>query len=149
MLAFAGGFGGKFMRHILLSIGVYAGLFGITACSGEMFTPEAKRADAIKTFNLTTAQIDIMDAYYQGISKDDPEPAMSRRWTRIAACYASQIEIADKYDIPHRDYIRDFAAVEKEYYEWFQRRGIGQDAAYDLGERVRKTSDKCHKIIRR
>ena len=122
---------------------------GLSACSGEMFTPEAKRADAIEQFKLTNAQIDIMDAYYEGITKNKPEPATSRRFTRIAACYAAQIEVADRYDVPHRAYIRDFEAVEKNYYPWFKSRGISQDAAYELGQRVRKTADKCHMMVRR
>jgi hypothetical protein len=120
-----------------------------SACGGETFTPAAKRADAIEYFKLSGSQIDIMDAYYEGITKKKKEPTMSRRFTRIAGCYADLVEMPDRFDVPHRAYIRDFEAVEKNYYPWFKRRGVNQNDAYDIGQRVKKAADKCHLIIRR
>lgn len=124
-------------------------LLALSSCGGETFTPEAKRADAIEKFKLSTAQTDIMDAYFEGMTKRSPEAKFTRRWTQIAACYASRINISQKYDTVHRAYVRDFEAVERDYYPWFQRRGLSGNAAYELGEKVKKASDFCHKVIRR
>ena len=119
------------------------------ACSQEMFTPEAKRVGAIEKFKLDAAQADIMDAYFEGMTKKSPEGRFIRRWSQISACYASRINIEPRYDVVHRDYIRDFVEVERDYYPWFQRRGVSDDAAYQIGQKVKKTSDFCHKVIRR
>jgi hypothetical protein len=90
-----------------------------------------------------------MDAYFEGMTQTSNEEKYIRRWTRISACYASRVNIKQKYDTVHRDYIRDFEAVERDYYPWFQRRGVSENAAYELGQNVKKTSDFCHKTIRR
>ena len=131
---------------LLCAIGV---VLTLSSCSSETFTPEAKRADAIEMFKLTSAQTDIMDAYFEGLSKSGEEGKFTRRWTRIAACYASRVVISQKYDIVHRAYIRDFEEIEKDYYSWFQRRGVGEDAAYEIGQKVKKAADFCHATIRR
>lgn len=124
-------------------------LLALSSCGSEAFTPEAKRTDAIEKFNLSAAQTDIMDAYFEGMTKKSPEAKFTRRWTQISACYASRINIDEKYDVVHRDYIRDFEVIERDYYPWFQRRGISDTAAYEIGQKVKKTSDFCHSTIRR
>ncbi|NNC36710.1 MAG: hypothetical protein EX271_09285 [Acidimicrobiales bacterium] len=132
-----------------LTLCVLAALIALSSCGSETFTPEAKRADAIEKFKLTPAQTDIMDAYFEGMTKKSPEGKFTRRWTQIAACYAARINIEPRYDVVHRDYIRDFEAVEKDYYPWFQRRGVSDDASYELGNKVKTASDFCHNTIRR
>lgn len=131
---------------MLCTIGI---LVALSSCGSEAFTPEAKRADAIDKFKLDKNQIEIMDAYFEGMTKTGKEDKFTRRWTRISACYASRINVDQKYYTAHMGYIRDFEAVERDYYPWFARRGVSENAAYELGQKVKKTSDFCHTTIRR
>jgi len=130
----------------LCAIGI---LLALSSCGSEAFTPESKRANAIDTFKLNATQTDIMDAYFEGMTQKSAEGKFTRRWTRISACYASRIDIERKYDQIHRDYIRDFESVEQDYYPWFARRGVSENTAYALGQKVKTASDFCHKNVTR
>jgi len=130
----------------LCAIGV---LLALSSCGSEAFTPESKRANAIKTFKLTPAQTEIMDAYFEGMTQQTAEGKFTRRWTRISACYAARVDIDPRFESVHKDYIRDFVSIERDYYPWFARRGVSENEAYELGQKVKATSDFCHKTVAR
>ena len=120
---------------------ILAGTALLTACNGP--SPETRREKALQKYPLDSAQLEVMDAFLEGLLGEGAGPPRGRTDEMAAACYAANVDMPSKFTRLHKAYVSDYVNIDKEYYEWFARNGVSEFDAHDIGDRVTAASKFC------
>ena len=104
---------------------------------------EQMEADKLDSFQLTERERAVTDALIEGYKKEVGMTVLRSRDYARAACYAKTVEVPSRQDAVHQAYLRDYPAIDENFYPWFANRGLSQDDAWKLGQRVQKGYADC------
>ena len=100
-------------------------------------------ADSLDSMELTDQQREVAEALIVGYKKERGNIPLRSRDIAHAACYARSVRIASSYHDVHLKYLRDYTAIDKDFYPWFRRQGMSDDAAYKLAQWVQEGFEEC------
>lgn len=115
-------------------------LFAISACDGVDI--EKMQADKLASMELTAKEREVATALLEGYKKEIGSMLRSRDIAR-AACYAKSVEMPSQWHRIHKAYIADYTAIDDNFYPWFASKGIGEQTAWDIGQRVVTGYEAC------
>ena len=110
---------------------------GICACS------PADGADVFEKMNLTDSQRKTAEALIEGQLAASVIPVMRQREYLYAGCYAKRVEMPASYEKAHRAYLANFTEADNDYYGFFAKHGLGEEAAYSVFERYEAADKQC------
>ena len=128
-------------RRMLLLLATAAAC-ALAACGGGQGPSEAETLDAVA---LTDDQRAIAEALLEGYRKETGAVAIDADDVTRAGCYAQHVDMPAQFRDVHKEYLADYAAIDKDFYPWFQARGISAQDAWDIAERVGKGFEACTK----
>ncbi len=114
--------------------------FLLAACDANL---EQMETDKLDSFQLSERERAVAGALIEGYKKEVSTPILRSRDYARAACYAKSVEMPSRQDAVHQAYLRDYPAIDDNFYPWFANHGVSQDDAWKLGERVKKGYADC------
>lgn len=125
------------MRRIKLIFGAIT----LSACSaGEIAEMESDKVDKM---NLSASERVIAEALVEGYKKETGAPMLRSRDYAHAACYAKNVKMPTHFARVHAQYLKDYSSVDRDFYGWFRRQGVSDDAAYKFYSYVVKGFEAC------
>ncbi|NNC38230.1 MAG: hypothetical protein EX271_00330 [Acidimicrobiales bacterium] len=123
---------------------VIVGLF-LSACSlSDLEESQTKEfAELMQNFKLTPAEVDIAQRTVSGYKNEMGTPVVASRDLRQAICYATSVQMPEKYTKAHLLYLEYYAEADKDYYTWFAKKGISAATAEAMGNIYVSAHDKC------
>lgn len=112
----------------------------LAACDANL---EQMEADKLDSFELTDRERAVADALVEGYKKEMKVPVLRSRDYMRAACYAQSVEMPSRHDAVHVAYLRDYPAIDADFYRWFANRGYSEQDAWTLSQRVQKGYADC------
>jgi len=112
----------------------------LAACDADLEQMEAGKLDS---FGLSEHERAIAGALVEGYKKETGMPILRSREYARAACYAKSVEMLSSHNNAHLAYLRDYTAIDENFYPWFTAQGISEQDAWKIGERVRKGYADC------
>ncbi|MBT8473368.1 MAG: hypothetical protein KJN99_12240 [Marinicaulis sp.] len=119
---------------------VVVATFSIAACDGVDM--EQMQVNKLASMELTATELEVANALIEGYKKEMGSMLRSREIAR-AACYAKSVEMPSQWHRVHKAYIADYTAIDDNFYPWFASKGIGEQTAWDIGQRVVKGYEAC------
>lgn len=123
--------------HLLLAT---IAAFALAACGGGGQPSEDETLDAIE---LTDDQRVIAEALLEGYRKETGAKTIGADDIARAGCYARNVDIPAQFRDVHKLYLADYAAIDADFYPWFEMHGVSTEDAWDIAERVRKGFEAC------
>lgn len=99
--------------------------------------------EVLDGLNLTSSQRAIADALIEGQLKASTIPMLRKRDYLAAACYAQKVDIPAHLGHTHRAYLANFTEADSDYYGFFARQGVSEQAAYSIFERYEAAMEQC------
>ncbi len=125
---------------------VFACLLSGAACSAQ--DQLSARDSAIAEYQLTSEQVQIMDAYVEGLKNEGKGPLLGyKSFEDGAACYASNIRVPNGLFAVHLRYVSDYMKVEEDFYPWFAKNGVNRIKADDLYDRAGTATTYCKGLV--
>lgn len=122
-----------------IALATTASAFLLSAC-GDSAGMESERLD---NMNLTPEQREVAQAFVIGMKKDTGMPMLRGRDYGFAGCYAERVQMPVNLKRAHIAYLSDYAAADKDYYAFFARMNVGEEAAWDLFQRYEVAEQQC------
>ena len=113
----------------------------IAACSAEDMAE--MEADKLGGMNLSPAERAIAEALVEGFKKETGAQMLRSRDVGRAACYAKSVKMPSQFARVHALYLKDYSAVDGDYYGWFRRQGVSDEAAYKFFGHVEEGFNAC------
>ena len=113
--------------------------FMLSGC-GDTQQAEGERLDRM---NLTPEQREVAQAFIIGMKKDTGLPILRGRDYGFAGCYAKRVQMPVNLKRAHIAYLSDFAQADKDYYAFFARMNVDEQAAWDLFQRYEAAEEQC------
>lgn len=114
---------------------------GLTACSAEQRAQ--MEAEKLESFDLTVDQRTIADALLVGYKAETGLSMLRSRDYARAACYAKSVDMPRRYARAHLLYLENYDEADEDFYPFFQRQGIDENAAWEMSEKFRVAYEKC------
>jgi hypothetical protein len=124
----------------LNAIAVLGAAFLLAACDAHM---EQMEADKLESFELSDRERAVAEAMIEGYKKETGMTVLRSREIARAACYAKSVAMPSRQDAVHQAYLRDYSAIDKNFYPWFANQGLSQDDAWKISERIQKGYADC------
>lgn len=118
---------------------VAAAAFLIAGC-GDADEAEGERLDRM---NLTPEQREVAQAFIIGMKKDTGMPILRGRDYGFAGCYAKRVQMPVNLKRAHIAYLSDYAQADEDYYAFFARMNVSEEAAWDLFQRYEAAEQQC------
>lgn len=115
----------------------------LTAAACGSVDPAEMEARQFEKMNLDARQREVAGALVEGYRKETGRDLLRSSDYGRAGCYALKVEMPSRFHSAHVAYLKDYTEIEKTYYEWFARRGVGEDDAWTIGQKVTETLDQC------
>ncbi len=112
----------------------------LAACDADLEQMEAGKLDS---YGLSEQERVVADALIEGYKKETGMPILRSREIARAACYARSVDMLSRHHNAHLAYLRDYTAVDENFYPWFSAQGISEQEAWKIGERVKKGYADC------
>lgn len=113
----------------------------LVACSAEQRAQ--MEADKLDSFELTTEQRAIAEALVVGYKAETGMAMLRSRDYARAACYAKTVDMPSRYREAHLLYLENYGEADKDFYPFFQSRGIDDNTAWEMSERFTAAYDEC------
>lgn len=116
----------------------------ITSCAlaaGACSPPDG--GEIFDKANLTSSQRATAEAMIEGQMKASVIPVLRQRDYLMAACYATKVDMPNEYSQAHRAYLADDGQADEDFYGFFARYNLSEEAAYSLYERYEAAFKEC------
>ncbi len=127
------------VRTIIAAVGVAAAL-ALPGCGGD---PSAKDAARLDSKELSPDERMVAEALLDGFRRETGAATLPDADIERAACYAKSVDMPEKYTDVHKLYLADYAAIDKDFYPWFENKGVSMEDAWDIAGRVKAGLDIC------
>ncbi len=112
----------------------------LVACGGD---PSAKEARKLDEAALSPDERSVAEALIEGFKTETGAASVSEAEIERAACYARAVDMPEQFSDAHKSYLADYAAIDEDFYPWFEARGVSMEDAWDIAERVKKGFEAC------
>lgn len=99
--------------------------------------------DKLTQMGLTPEQMSVAKALIEGYKKEVGRPVIRSRDVMRAGCYAKTVDLPAHHSRVHKLYIADYAVIDQNYYPWFNKQGIDDQTAYEIGNKVTAAYEEC------
>ena len=125
------------MRKILIlsMVGLLA------ACSAE--ERAGMEREKLESFNLSPAEYEVAAALVEGYKKETGRPLLRSQDYGRAACYARQVQMPAMYSRAHLMYLKNYPEIDRDFYGYFKRQGVGEQMAYQMSQKFKSAYDSC------
>lgn len=113
----------------------------LAGCTAEQ--RERMEAEKLDSFELTSEQRTIAEAFVAGFKAEMHLPLLRSRDYAKAACYAKRVEMPSWHARAHLLYLEHYVEADRDFYGFFQRHGIDEKTAWEMSERYRAAFDAC------
>ena len=117
-----------------------AGAMALAGCGGGDDPTDAQRLDAAA---LTTDQRAVAEALIAGFQRETGADTVSAAEVDQAICYARTVEMPAAFADAHRRYLADYAAIDQDFYPWFEANAVSAQDAWAIAERVQQGFAAC------
>ncbi len=117
-----------------------AAAIALSACGGDQSAKDAEKLDGM---DLSSDQRAVAEALIDGFKSETGTNAVTDAELERAACYAKNVDMPDAFADVHKLYLADYAAIDEDFYPWFEENGVSMDDAWDIAERVKEGFEAC------
>ena len=132
-------------RHIqsirtIVAASVLTAALALAGCGGD---PSAKDSARLDSKELSSDERMVAEALLDGFQHETGAATLPDADIERAACYAKSVDMPDEYADVHKLYLADYAAIDQDFYPWFEKKGVSMEDAWDIAERVKAGLDIC------
>lgn len=120
---------------------ILAGAFALAGCGGG--DTEPTQAEQLDAAGLSAEQRAVAEALIEGFQGETGSDAIGAADVIRAACYAQAVDMPDRFDDIHRRYLANYAAIDQDFYPWFETNAVAMEDAWDIAKRVTQGFEAC------
>ncbi len=113
----------------------------LAACSAE--ERAGMEREKLESFGLSASEYEIASALVVGYKKETGRPLLRSQDYGRAACYARQVQMPAMYSRAHLMYLKNYPEIDRDFYGYFKRQGVGEQMAYQMSQKFKSAYDAC------
>lgn len=124
-----------------LRAAMLAATFALAGCGGGEAGPT--QAEQLDAAGLSVEQRAVADALIEGFQSETGSDAVRAADVERAVCYAQAVDMPARLDAIHRRYLANYAAIDQDFYAWFETNAVATQDAWDIAMRVTQGFEAC------